>query len=163
METLPSRERIVVRLYADAAHAVRAANALRDAGVPPDVISVLSRSSAEADGIEHATGASDDLEDAAVRHHRLADFIDWLGRVESVVVPGFGAVLGTGDLWQDVARGGQHRGSITGVLVGLGLDVDQASRFEESVAHGELLLAVHTADIDTSAEQIEAILDSAVP
>jgi hypothetical protein len=148
-------------VYADAAQARQAIQALRSAGVPGDAISVLSRSTDDADEIERLTGASDDLEDAVVRHHPVADFVDWLGRVESVVVAGFGAVLGTGDLWQDVARGAHNRGAITGALVGLGVPVDEAARFEESVQRGVVLLVVHGPSLSTSAEQVQSILDAA--
>src|SRR5262249_61603063 len=94
--------RPVVRAYADAERVRRAIEHLRSADVPVEAISVVSRSTGDAEALERATGASDDLEDTAVRRHRFADFVDWLGRVESVVVPGFGGVLGSGNLWQDV-------------------------------------------------------------
>jgi MFS family permease len=75
----------------------------------------------------------------------FADLVEWLGRVESAVVPGFGAVLGTGDLWQDVALASNGRGSITGALVGLGVPVDTATELEQAVASGQILLVVHGA------------------
>jgi hypothetical protein len=134
---------------------------MQTAGVPADAISVISRSTVEADEIERVTGASDDLEDAAARRHPLSDFVNWLGRIESVAVPGFGAVLGTGNLWQDVARGAGSRGAITGALVGLGIPVDEAERFEQSVLQGELLLVVHHSGSKTSAERLQSILDGA--
>jgi hypothetical protein len=160
MDAFPP-QRAVARLYADAAGAQAAIQALRSGGVPTDAISVLSRSAAEADAIEHATGASDDMEDVAVRRHPLSDLVSWLGSVESVLVPGFGGVLGSGNLWQDVARGASTRGGITGVLVGIGIDVDDASQFEESVWAGQLLVTVYGSNVGLSAERIEAILDSA--
>ena len=160
MGALPP-QRAVARLYADAARALTAIQALRSGGVPTDAIGVLSRSTAEADAIEHATGTSDDLEYVAVRRHPLSDLVAWLGNVESALVPAFAGVLVSGNLWQDVARGARTRGSITGVLVGIGIDADDASRFEESVRAGELLLTVHGSNVGLSAEQIEAILDSA--
>jgi hypothetical protein len=95
--------------------------------------------------LERDTGVSEDIEDATQHRHRLADLVEWLGRVESAVVPGFGAVLGTGDLWQDVALAGNGHGSITGALVGLGIPVDEANRLEQAVASGQILLVVHGA------------------
>lgn len=117
--------------------------ALQAARVSPRCISVIARSPAEADRLERDTGVSEDLEDATQHHHLLADLVEWLGRVESAVVPGFGAVLGTGDLWQDVALAGNGRGSITGALVGLGVSVDVATELEQGVASGQILLVVH--------------------
>ncbi len=160
-ETDAEQARVVTRVYGDAAHATRAIATLREAGVPAEAISVLSRSTTEAEAIEDTTGASDDLEDAAIRRHPLTDFVDWLGRVESVVVPGFGSMLGTGNLWQDVARGGGRRGGITGALVGLGITVDEAARYEQSLSSGEVLVAVHDTDLSVPGEQIASILDGA--
>lgn len=150
---------IVAHLYPNAADAGRAAQSLSEGGVPLEAISVLTRSTKEADAIERSVGVSDDLEDVAVRHHRLKDFFDWLGRVEAVVVPGYGAVLGTGDLWQDVARGAHSRGAITGALVGIGMDVDEAALFEAAVSRGEILLVVDTSQAAVSPDEIKAILE----
>ena len=150
----------VVRQYEDVAHAQAAIEALRSANVPQDAISILSRSPSEADAIEQATGASDDLEDEAVRRHPVSDLVAWLGSIESVVVPGFNGVLVSGNLWQDVARGAPTRGAIAGVLVGVGVDVDSAARLEESVWAGAILVTVHGRTVGMSASDIEAILDS---
>jgi hypothetical protein len=72
----------------------------------------------------------------------LAEFVDWLGRVESATVPGFGAVLGTGDLWQDVSAAGTGRGAITGALVGRGFSVDEAANLEAAVFAGKILVVI---------------------
>jgi hypothetical protein len=160
-ETNAEQARVITRIYGDRADATRAIVALREAGVPTAAISVLSLSTSDADAIEGATGASDDLEDAAIRRHPLRDIVDWLGRVEAVVVPGFGAVLGTGNLWQDVARGGGHRGSITGALVGLGIPVDEAARYEQALSTGDVLVAVHDTDPSLPGERIASLLDTA--
>jgi hypothetical protein len=160
-DTNAEQARVVTRVYGDGAEATRAIVALRDAGVPTEAISVLSCSTSEAEAIEDATGASDDLEDVAIRRHPLRDIVDWLGRVESVVVPGFGAVLGTGDLWQDVARGGGRRGGITGALVGLGIPVDEAAGYERSLAGGDILVAVHDTDLSLSNDDIAVLLEPA--
>jgi hypothetical protein len=135
----------VARAFADYEQAKEAVRALQAARVGPKCISVIARSPAEADRLERDTGVSEDLEDATQHRHRFADLVEWLGRVESAVVPGFGAVLGTGDLWQDVALAGNGRGSITGALVGLGVPVDSATELEQAVASGQILLVVHGA------------------
>jgi hypothetical protein len=122
-----------------------AIHALEAAGVDARAISVVTRSPRDAETLEHDTGASDDLEDASVDRGRLEQFVDWLGRVESVAVPGFGAVLGTGDLWQDIQVAGSGRGSITGALVGCGVQVDDAARLEQAVFEGKILVVVHGA------------------
>ena len=108
----------------------------------PRAISVVTRSPAEADTLEHDTGASEDLEHASHRD-RLSEFVDWLGRVGAVAVPGFGSVLGTGDLWRDISLAGSGRGSITGALVGVGVPVDEAADLERAVFSGQILIVVH--------------------
>jgi hypothetical protein len=134
----------VTRAFKSSQQARDAILALAGAGVPPRSISVVSRSPRDAETLEHATGASDDLEDAAYRS-RLREFVDWLGRVGSAAVPGLGAVLGTGDLWQDVAVGGRGRGSIAGALVGAGVGVDEAERLDKAVFDGKTLVVIHGA------------------
>jgi hypothetical protein len=156
----PRRQPLLTRLYADFGRARRAIQALKAAGVPAEAISVLSCSIGNTNEIERATGASDDLEDVAVRQHPLTEFVDWLGRVGSVTVPGFGAVLGTGDLWQDVAVGARNRGAITGALVGIGVPIEQAERFEKSVRRGDVLIVVQGRDLTTSPEQLRSLLDA---
>lgn len=104
---------------------------------------MVTRSPRDAETLEHDTGASEDIEDVALHRNRLAEFVEWLGRVESAAVPGFGAVLGTGNLWQDVSGAGRGRGSITGALVGCGVPVDEAARLEQSVFDGRILVVVH--------------------
>ena len=57
----------------------RICKTLLRAGMPLNNHSVLLR------------GVNDDLEDASVHRNRLENFVDWLGRVESAAVPGFGS------------------------------------------------------------------------
>jgi hypothetical protein len=136
----------IARTFATHAEARDAILALEAAGLRPADISVVSRTLAEVETLEHDTGASEELEEATQHHHRLADLVDWLGRVGSATVPGFGAVLGTGDLWQDVSGVGSGRGSITGALVGRGFSVDEAANLEAAVFGGRILVVIHGAD-----------------
>jgi len=133
----------VARVFSSYQAASEAVRALEIGGIDAGAISVVTRSLRDAASLEHDTGASDDLEEAGVHRGRLTDLIEWLGRVESAAVPGFGAVLGTGDLWQDVQVAGRGRGSITGALVGSGVPVDEAARLEQAVFDGQILLVVH--------------------
>jgi hypothetical protein len=116
---------------------------------------VVTRSPADAETLEHDTGVSEELEDATQHRHPFSDFVEWLGRVESATVPGFGAILGTGNLWQDVSTAGGNRGAITGALVGMGVSVDTAADYEQAVFEGQILVVVH-GPVDP--EQVESIL-----
>jgi hypothetical protein len=132
----------VTRVFTSSRDARRAILALEAAGVPPRSISVVTRLPRDAEALEHDTGVSDDLEDAAYSN-RLTEFVDWLGRIGAAAFPAFGSVLGTGDLWQDIARGGRGQGSVTGALVGSGIAVDEAERLEKAVFEGGILIVVH--------------------
>lgn len=131
--------------FADSQQARAAINALQEAGVDPLAISAVTRSPRDVDTLEHATRINDDLGDATLHRGRLAQFVDWLGKFESATVPGFGAILGTGNLWQDVQLAGNGRGSITGALVGTGIPVDEAANLEQAVHSGQVLVVVHGA------------------
>jgi hypothetical protein len=141
---IPDRAQPIARTFATLAEAREAIRALEASGLDPAEINVVTCSPDEAESLERETGVSEELEEAAGRQHRhrLGDFVEWLGRVESAVVPGFGAVLGTGDLWQDVARAGSGRGSITGALVGRGFSVEEAASYEAAVFDGQILVVI---------------------
>jgi Heat induced stress protein YflT len=119
-----------------------AIHALEAAGIEPRAISVVTGSRDEARRLERETGAAAGLEDD-VRDHPLRDVFDWLGSIETAVVPGFGGVLWTGKLSPEIGRGGLERGAITGALVGLGLSVDEAAAREQEVFAGRTLVVVH--------------------
>jgi heat induced stress protein YflT len=140
------------RLFSSYQQAREAIRALEAAGVSPRSISVVTRSARETESLEQDTGVSDRIEDASVHRSRLQQFVDWLGRVESATVPGFGAILGTGDLWQDVQVAGSGRGAITGALVGAGVPVDAAASLERAVLDGQILVVVH-GDYNSAAVQ----------
>src|SRR5258708_738383 len=149
---IPESAPPIARTFATLAEARDAILALEAAGLSPADISVVTRTPDEAETLEDETGTSEELEEATQHHHRLADLVDWLGRVESAAVPGFGAVLGTGDLWQDVSVAGNGRGSITGALVGLGFSVDEAANLESAVFAGRILVVIQRAE-DAAAVQ----------
>jgi hypothetical protein len=104
---------------------------------------MLTLADTEARALGEETGADEDLQ-RRIQTHPLADLLNWLGRIESVVVPGFGAVLATGNLGLDVAPPPDGRtGMVTGVLVGLGISVDEAASLEQAVLDGKIVVVVH--------------------
>ena len=143
----------VTRVFTGRQAAKDAIRALEGAGVDPRSISIVTRWPADAETLEHDTGASEDLEHASHRD-RLTQFVDWLGRVGSVAVPGLGPVLGTGDLWRDVSIAGSGRGSVTGALVGVGVPVDEAADLERAVFQGQILVVVHGAYDPAAAQRV---------
>ncbi|SRR6266498_2850481 len=132
----------VVRVFAGHEQARAAIQALKLSGVEAHTISVLTRSPAEARALDHETGVAQDLE-TAVRAHPLRDLLDWLGRIQAVVVPGFGSVLATGDLGLHVGRASPAPGAITAALVELGCLDDEAAHLEREVFDGRIVAVVH--------------------
>jgi hypothetical protein len=59
-----------------------------------------------------------------------------------------------------VAVGARNRGAITGALVGIGVPIEQAERFEKSVRRGDVLIVVQGRDLTTSPEQLRSLLDA---
>jgi hypothetical protein len=145
----------VTRLFSTYQQARDAIRVLEAAGVSPKSISVVTRSPRDAEHLEHDTGVSDRIEDASAHRSRLEQFVDWLGRLESVAVPGFGAILGTGDLWQDIQVADSGPGAITGALVGAGVPVDSAASLERAVLEGQILIVVHG---DYNAAAVEQVV-----
>jgi ParB-like chromosome segregation protein Spo0J len=139
----------VARVFASYEQARDAIQALKASGIEAHTISIVARSSAQARALDHETGAAQDLEEA-VQAHPLRDLLDWLGRVEAVVAPGFASVLATGDLGLHLSRASPARGAITAALVDLGLPVDVAAHLEREVLDGRILVVVH-GTFDTAA------------
>jgi hypothetical protein len=133
----------IVGVFAEYTQARDAILALEQAGVDPEAISVLARAPGEARSLDLETGASRDLE-GVTSNHRVHDILDWLASLGGAL-PGFGPVAGTGNLGLDVARARSERGAVTGALVGLGLAVDAAERYEGLVLGGQILVVVHGA------------------
>jgi hypothetical protein len=159
--TLPPADQAAtptIGVFADHEHVRAAIRALEAAGVEPDAISVLARTPAEARELDRETGVSRDLADVTGQH-RLHDWLDWLASLGGEL-PGFGPVAGTGNLGLDVARSKSDAGAVTGALVGLGVSVEDAQRYEAQVHEGKLLVVVHGASDQSAAR---AALASATP
>jgi hypothetical protein len=141
-----SQDRPSVQLFSSDQQALEAIRALTGAGVSPDDISVLARSSAEVHGLHQVTGASDDLEPAVNRDTRQ-DILDVLGSLEALLVPGFGGVLVTGDLIQHI-RGVvddiRDRSGVSGALVRLGIPRREANALQDAVASGQVLIVIRS-------------------
>jgi hypothetical protein len=75
----------------------------------------------------------------------VREILDVLGSVESLVVPGFGGVLVTGDLIAHI-RGVlddlRDRGTIADTLTRAGIAPDRAADLERAVHEGQILVVV---------------------
>jgi hypothetical protein len=142
----------VVRVFSGHEQARAAIEALKAVGVEAHAMSVVARSTAEAEQLDRETGVGLDLEES-VQAHPLRDLLDWLGRIEAFTVPGFSSVLATGDLGLHLSAASPAPGAITAALVDLGLSVDQAGQFERDVLDGGILLVVDGAAAASAAAQ----------
>jgi hypothetical protein len=147
-------EQPIVQLYPTRQTARDAILALEAAGVPAHDISVVARTHAETEAVARDTGADDDLEDAS-HNRRLHDLVDWLGSI-GAAMPGFGPLVGTGNLGLAAARAGDGPGGITGALVGAGIPVDEAQRLEREVLVGQILVLVQGDRHRTAAQSVLA-------
>lgn len=124
----------------------RALDALLAAHVPAGAISVLTAQPGEARQLSRETGVDGNAE-AAADNDRLADLIGWIAGIGASVIPAVGpdVAVGTAGATYDAARAGKGvgHGSITGVLVGFGVPVDDAAHYEAAVAQGNILVVVH--------------------
>jgi hypothetical protein len=135
----------VFRTHEEARDAIRALTA---AGVKPETIGVLARSAAEVHRLEQQTGAATATEnlDAEAGHDVLGEVVDVLGSIESLLVPGFGGVLVTGDLIPHISAvldDIRESGAIKDTLVSLGVSADEAADLERAVADGQILVVVN--------------------
>lgn len=142
----------LARVFASHEQARAAIEALKAVGVEAHAMSVVTRSHAEAELLDRETGVGQDLEDA-VQAHPLRDLLDWLGRIEAITVPGFSSVLATGDLGLHLSAASPAPGAITAALAELGLSVDEATRLEQAVLDGGILLVVDGAAAASASAQ----------
>jgi hypothetical protein len=147
----------IVGIFREHLRARDAILALESAGVDPDSISVLARAAGEAHSLVVETGVSDDLEQDT-HSSRLHDVLDWLASYGGAL-PGFSPVAGTGNLGLEVARAESERGAVTGALVGCGVPVDEAGRYEEAVLAGGILVVVHGPAEDPAAAHAALAVD----
>lgn len=139
-----SQDRPTVQLFTSDQQALDAIRALTQTGVSPDDISVLARSSAEVHRLHLQTGAAEDLE-AGVNRDTGQEILDVLGSLESLLVPGFGGVLVTGDLIphiRGVVEDIRDRGGVSVALVRLGISEEEANALEHAVASGQILIVI---------------------
>lgn len=136
-----------VRLFTSHAQARDAIRALTQSGIKPQAVSVIARSPVEVHTLHEETAAAEDLQADVVRGV-FSEVVDVLGSVESLLVPGFGGVLITGDLAahikavvEDIREGG----AIAASLVRIGVPADRATALERAVGEGQILVVVHAA------------------
>ena len=154
---------LVLALFTSRDRAAEAARALHAAGVTREHLSVVARDHEEEGELADALGATPgaDLEDS-----RRAS---WLGEISAhalaavaVVLPGLGPVLAAGPLAAELGEAAGHvAGGLPAVLRGLGIDEGRATRWQESVERGAVLLGVHA--VAVAEDEVTRAVASAAP
>ncbi|HWD17773.1 MAG TPA: hypothetical protein VHB20_00720 [Verrucomicrobiae bacterium] len=88
--------------------------------------------------------------------------LGWLPRIGSVSIPGAGPFIAAGRMLGalNAAAVGSSSHGIADALTGMGLDENDAIRFEKGLRSGSLLIAVQ-ADTDAQAEHARSIFEQA--
>lgn len=143
-------------LYRDTAQARNAAQALEDAGVDPDGISVVEPADEESVGLGAAAGAGV----GAV----AGGLAVGLG---AVTLPGIGPLVAAGWLSSSIAAtaggalAGGAAGGIAGALIEAGIDGDEAERIAAGMGRGETVVSVRVEDVHR--DTVTAILKAHHP
>ena len=137
---------LVLGLFATPSAAADAAAALHALGVSRDSLSVVAHTHADAQALADRMDATAgvDLEDS-----RPAALLGELsGRMLATValaMPGIGPIVAAGPLSAEFGEMAGHvAGSLATALAAAGLSRDRAEALERDVAHGAVLLGVHT-------------------
>ncbi|MEO8076853.1 MAG: hypothetical protein ABI818_11015 [Acidobacteriota bacterium] len=145
---------LVLALYPSAAAASLGAQALHEAGVTRDQISVITRNHDEDTALAKAIDASPgvEIEDSRVAA-RLGELSGHVLAAIAIVLPGIGPIVAAGPLAADLGEAAGHAaGGVASALSGAGLSTERAEALEHAVRHdGAVLLAVHTTEAEVPA------------
>lgn len=153
--------KVVVGLYDDIRDAQRAVEALRNAGIPRDDISLVaydrtgefgSYLDREGDTTRRTTETTDDVGDGTLAGAGIGAVLGGLGGLlvglGALAIPGIGPIVAAGPIVATLAGAGigAAAGGIVGALVDLGLPEEQAQYYAEGVRRGGTLVTVQASD-----------------
>lgn len=135
-------------------------DSLKVAGFSHDDISVLfADNTATGDfAHQHDTRAPEGAATGASAGGLLGGALGWLVGIGTLAIPGVGPFLAAGPILTALGglAVGAAAGGIAGALVGVGIPDDDAKRYESRLAAGNILVSVHTDDLDEVA-RVKAI------
>ena len=155
--------RTVIGVFEDADSATQALNALRDAGVTPEQVSVIARDTRTTQEMaENTDMVAEDAGKGAVVGTVLGGLAGWLVGISALAIPGIGPVVGAGIIGTTMAGAGigAAAGGLIGALADAGVPEEDARAYEEHVKGGRILLNVQTTN-GTQAQQAREIFDRA--
>lgn len=144
------------------AQATGALNALREAGFPPEQVSVLSRDTATAAQLAADTDmVADEAGRGAMTGTLLGGLAGWLIGLSAFAIPGVGPIVGAGIIGTTLAGAGlgAAAGGFVGALGAHGIPDVEARDYEEALRQGHILLSFH-ANGTTEASRARAIFQA---
>jgi uncharacterized membrane protein len=150
----------VLGTFAHETEAMRALEALREAGFRPEQVSVISRDTATTARLGTDTDMiADEAGRGAMTGTLLGGLAGWLIGLSAFAIPGVGPIVGAGIIGTTLAGAGlgAAAGGLVGALGTHGIPAVEARDYEEALQGGHILLAVH-ATTPTETARVRAIL-----
>jgi hypothetical protein len=140
----------VYGIYSTREHAEEAVEALRQAGIRPEDVSVLlpDNIGTKDIGYEKHTKAPEGATAGAATVGVLGGALGWLAGIGALAIPGIGPLLAAGPIMAALAGfgAGSVLGGLAGALAGMGVPEYEAKRYEGRIRSGAALLSVHCPD-----------------
>lgn len=165
----------IYAIFKDTESATKAVGALLDHGVKADDLSILIKSvptsyGEELDVMSQAekgltVTTMDDARAGAVKGAGVGLGLGAVAAIASVVVPGFGLVLGGGALAMAIGgmagatAAGAIAGGVSGYLVDQGVDPQHVELFTETVTSGGAVVSVSFPSDDVDSQEIRSVLE----
>jgi hypothetical protein len=142
-------------IYSTNAAMQHGVEALRNDGFPSSHISVLFSENPAPRTLAQALAQkkSDNVQDGAAvgggTGALVGGAMGWLISMVALVIPGVGPFMVAGPIFAALVGAGVGGlvGEIAGALMGMGMPEDEATRYEEQVNRGGILLSVHADDL----------------
>src|SRR3954468_18032843 len=143
---------LVLGLFSTPSLAAGAAASLHAAGIRKDSLSVVAHTHADAEAL---AGRMDAMSGVGLQDSRPAARVGELGgrmlATVALAMPGIGPIAAAGPLAAELGElAGHVAGSLASVLTTAGLPRERAEALQREVAHGGVLLGVHTAAPDVA-------------
>jgi hypothetical protein len=158
---------VVFGIYSTSTAVERGVEALRNDGFSSSDISVLFSENPAPRTLAQALAQkkkSDHVQNGAAvgggTGALVGGAMGWLVSMVALVIPGVGPFMVAGPIFAALVGAGVGGlvGEIAGALMGMGMPGDEATRYEEQVKRGGILLSVHAADLHR-AKRMREILE----
>jgi uncharacterized membrane protein len=147
-ELMMNNEKKIVGVFQTEQEAIKAIEDLKRHGYSSDDISVVAKNKAGLENVSEETGtnASEGLAAGAATGGVLGGVGGLLLGIGALAIPGIGPFLAAGPIVATLtgAAVGAGAGGLVGGLIGLGIPEDEASRYNEHVNNGDILVLVNS-------------------